>query len=102
MNTTLDNEMLTVGVFKAFIQDVFQPAMAKIDQRFIALDEKMMDGFTLLDRKIDLVEEGLNARIDRVETNLTAKIDEVSVSKADISDVLAVSKRTTRLEQRFA
>ncbi len=62
-----ENQALTIGMFRS----IFEPAMARIDKRFEAIDRrfeamdarfdsleaKMMEGFTMLDKKIDFVDQ---------------------------------------------
>ncbi len=86
-----ENQALTIGMFDAFLRERFDPTMARIDRRLEELDRKMMDGFSMLDRKIDLVEE-----------NLSAKIDILMTTKADKEDLMAVHRRVTNLERKIA
>ncbi|HEU0081000.1 MAG TPA: hypothetical protein VFQ72_03180 [Candidatus Paceibacterota bacterium] len=83
MKNSEENQILTVGMFKS----IFEPAMAKIDERFEQLDRKMMDGFAMLDRKIDLVDQYSRER----DGDLSIQFER-----------LAIDKRLTRLEARLA
>ena len=63
----------------------------KLEEFRKEINQKLMDGITMLDRKIDLVEVGL-----------LEKIDEIAISKADREEVFSLHKRFVRLEKKLA
>lgn len=78
-------------VTKDHLENVIERERLLTTERFVALEEKMMEGFTLLNNKIDYAEE-----------RLSSKIDDLALTKADKEDVLHVHKRVVRLEKKLA
>lgn len=71
MKNIKDSDALTVGIFKALVEEIIIP-------KFVALESKMMEGFDALDRKIDFV-EGESERRDReLHKELSDKMDKSS------------------------
>jgi hypothetical protein len=82
------DDVLTLGLF----QELFTAGLGQlkidlityVDFKVGALESKMMEGFSALDRKMDIVEQASEHR-DRA---LSAQIQHLAFSKADWNDIV--------------
>lgn len=86
MDQRTDKEVLTIGAFK----ELFEPAMAKIEQRFKGIDER----FEGVDQKFEGVDQkfgGLNQRLDGIDRRLDGMDQRLD----------GVDRRLESIDQRF-